>query len=99
MSPFQTGSIHTGEQNRFGEWLSHARIARGWTQAEVVERMERLLDAGHCRRDLHPNPELVSRWERGLQKPIRLYRLLLSQMFEISEQELISLLYAEIISS
>jgi transcriptional regulator with XRE-family HTH domain len=99
MSTFRTDSIHTQQQNRFGEWLFQARTARGWTQVEVVEQMETLLDAGRYRRDLRPNPELVSRWEHGQQKPIRLYRLLLCQLFKISERELISLLYTEITSS
>src|SRR5436305_1449384 len=58
------------------ERLKRAREQRGWSQEYVADQ----IDA--------PDSTYISRWERGVVKPVPLYRERLCKLFEMNAEEL-----------
>lgn len=67
--------------------LRELRLAQGWTQAQVAERLARLAWA---RREGDPgvNADMVAKWERGVKRPSPRYRKLLAALFKVSIDQL-----------
>lgn len=67
--------------------LYELRLAQGWTQQEVVDRMARLVWA----RDEKPigvTTDMLSKWERGAKGVSPRYRGLLARVFKVSVDQL-----------
>jgi transcriptional regulator with XRE-family HTH domain len=70
---------------RPNERLRYQRRLRGWTLDDVAERLHRLAMRGP---ELGVDAHMVGRWERGVRRPAPRYVGLLSQLFELSADEL-----------
>lgn len=67
--------------------LKYQRLLRSWSQTELAKRIYNL-----CLRDDHQhvgvNEDLISRWERGKNRPTLLYRKQLCEIFGMNALQL-----------
>jgi transcriptional regulator with XRE-family HTH domain len=70
-----------------GSRLRAHRVGRVMTQHDVAQRLERLAWLLHHRR-VGVNPDMVSKWERGVKQPSSLYLKLLCTIFEATPADL-----------
>jgi len=67
--------------------LKAHRLRAGLTQAEVAESLA-ALTWDHDQERLGVDANMVSKWERGIKRPRKLYRRLLSTLYGATEEEL-----------
>lgn len=72
--------------------LRELRMAQGWTQQDVADRMARLEWARHRKpgtsRPLGVNADMVGKWERGEKGVSSRYRVLLAEVFKVTVDQL-----------
>jgi transcriptional regulator with XRE-family HTH domain len=66
--------------------LRALRLARGWTQQDVSERLHRL--AWSLDQRIGVTPDMIAKWERATKRPSPRYRQLLAQLFHVDQADL-----------
>jgi transcriptional regulator with XRE-family HTH domain len=64
------------------------RLARGWTQQDVADRLVKLGWMRKPRKNLGTSAEMVGKWERGAKGVSPLYRELLAKLFGVTIDQL-----------
>ncbi|HVQ96874.1 MAG TPA: helix-turn-helix transcriptional regulator [Mycobacteriales bacterium] len=67
--------------------LRELRLARGWTQADVAERLGQLAWSRH-RVQIGVNANMVAKWERGAKGVSARYRRLLADLYRVTVSQL-----------
>src|SRR5260370_31917980 len=76
-----------GKRARPNPHLKAQRARMGLTQQEVAEALA-VLAWEHDHEQLGVDADMVSKWERGVKRPLRLYRRLLCMLYNSTEEDL-----------
>jgi transcriptional regulator with XRE-family HTH domain len=68
--------------------LRELRLARGWTQFDVADRLARLAWSKGDTTDIGASADMISKWERGKKRPSPRYRHLLAALYRVDVDEL-----------